>query len=195
MTCHSQTVREHFQKCVWLHEGHPLKVLSSLQLRVLERESQGLLPNRRRAARGGRPGHHPTAGGLASLQQSSSHSTPSYQPYPMTRSSAVYSGHNGSSSRGATPAAFTAPASKHSTNDVTVFPSMMQYAQTQTMALPGQLDTSGFNMPMLRSMNSHPTNNTHMQMSYARHAQGAFSSGEDSPLTSNLSGPDSPMAR
>lgn len=43
-----KTVREHFQKCVWLESTHPLKVLASLQLAVLERESQGLLPRQRR---------------------------------------------------------------------------------------------------------------------------------------------------
>ena len=39
-------------QCVYLDERHPLKVLSALQLSVLERESQGLLPNRRRARYG-----------------------------------------------------------------------------------------------------------------------------------------------
>lgn len=37
------------EQCVFLDEHHPLKVLSGLQLAVLEKESQGLLPNRRKA--------------------------------------------------------------------------------------------------------------------------------------------------
>ncbi|KAK9894089.1 hypothetical protein P389DRAFT_174085 [Cystobasidium minutum MCA 4210] len=44
-----KTVREHFRKCVYLDDKHPLKVLSALQLGVLEREANGQLPNRRRA--------------------------------------------------------------------------------------------------------------------------------------------------
>ena len=69
-----KTVRQHFEKvrfccsslfpppfsqvadllsvcsqCVFLEDQHPLKILSGLQLAVLERESQGLLPNRRKA--------------------------------------------------------------------------------------------------------------------------------------------------
>lgn len=36
-------------QCVYLDEKHPLKILSALQLAVLEREANGQLPNRRRA--------------------------------------------------------------------------------------------------------------------------------------------------
>ena len=42
-------------QCVWLDQSHPLKVLAAMQLVVLERESQGLLPRQRRGRQSGLP--------------------------------------------------------------------------------------------------------------------------------------------
>ncbi|KAL7006034.1 hypothetical protein EMMF5_004372 [Cystobasidiomycetes sp. EMM_F5] len=188
-----QTIREHFQKCLWLGDNHPLKVLSALQLRVLERESQGLLPNRRRA-RGIRPGHHPSVGGI----QPSASPAVKYSPYPAARPPPVYSGNVGVQiapvARSITPASMMGSSMMgrpegHPFFGMAPLPSMPSMLAPMQME-PAQYTGNPYSVPITRNTVSH----LHMQNmpnTNGRH----YNNAGDSPLTNSISGGESPEAR